>query len=84
MAEVSNLRLASLCSDEVDLSRSVILAKLKPRVVEELGCLGVRVDMVILPCISGASVVSEPDVVACSSKDEGWRLFGVHDPPLSA
>ena len=87
----SSLRVASITyfvlschrPDEINLGCNIILAKLEEAVVEEFRSLMVGVDVIVLPRVDRASVVSKPDVISCVCQNKGWRIFPVHNPPLS-
>ena len=59
-------------SDEINLSWDIVLTETVKRVVEELGCILIWVDLGVLPAVNVTPVVSKPDIITKFGKLESW------------
>ena len=84
VSNVTDLILAGLLSHEINLGRSVVLAKLIEAVVKVVCEMFVYIELCMLSGVFGSSIVAEPNVIACMSNLIGWRFLFVHDPVISA
>lgn len=84
MTNIGNFIMASLRSNEVDLSWSIDLSKLEEAIVKEF-CLiscNIWVQLSIFSTIACSSIVSKPNIEPCHSKLESDRFISIHDPCL--
>lgn len=83
MADIANFIQLGMISNVVNLSRRIKLAHLRERKLPVLLIL-LPVESFVAQAVLDASLVSKPNIIACSKQFECWsNIREVHDPAIS-